>query len=394
MSILKYWLWLAERQGLRNQARLALLDHFGSPEDIYYADPGEILLTKGVTKAEAALLADKDLTEADEILADCQRLDIHLLTLRDAAYPVRLRSIFDPPVLMYIKGRLPNMDEEAAIAVVGTRTASPYGIKCAEQMAFGLADAGAVIVTGLARGIDATAAQGALRAGGRVVGVLGGGIDVVYPKGSEWLYSDVAAVGCLISEYPPGTETLPGHFPVRNRIMSGLSVATLVVEAPRRSGALITANQALDQGRDVFAVPGPIDAPNSAGCNRLIREGGFLAAEPWDILREYEALFPGKLRAQDRPAPEPLGELPKGSKPAPTPSLPVLSLSGAGSGLTDDQITILRALTEEPMQVDDLIELTGLPARRVLSALTMLEIDQYVLQGSGKRYTRAVILSD
>lgn len=390
MSMLKYWVWLAQCEGVGNQTRLALLEHFRTPEDVYYADEGEILLTDGITRQEAEVLKDKDLTGADKILADCDRLGLQLLTLHDAAYPVRLRSIYDPPCLLYIRGRLPAVDELPAIAVVGTRKASPYGIRCAEDLAFGLADGGAVVVTGLARGIDSAAAQGALRAGGIVVGVLGGGADVIYPRENGWLYDDVAAAGCLISEYPPGTEPLPGHFPLRNRIMSGLSVAALVVEAPTRSGALITAGMALDQGRDVFAVPGPIYAENSRGCNRLIRDGAGVAAEPWDILRDYEAQFPGKLRGQTRPAPE----LPVKQPGQPTEAaqlvLPSLSLKGAG--LTDDQILLLRTLTDRPMPVDDLIELTELPARRVLSALTMLEIDQYVTQCSGKRYIRAVTL--
>ena len=392
MSMLKYWVWLSELAGLGNQTRLALLEHFNTPEDVYYADEGEILLTEGMTRREADALKAKDLTEAEKILTDCERLELQVLTLRDAAYPVRLRSIYDPPCLLYLRGRLPVEDELPAVAVVGTRKASPYGIRCAEDLAFGLADAGAVVVTGLARGIDSMAAQGALRAGGTVIGVLGGGVDVIYPKENGWLYDDVAAAGCLISEYPPGTEPLPAHFPIRNRIMSGLSIAALVVEAPVRSGALITAGMALDQGRDVFAVPGPIYAENSKGCNRLIRDGAGVAAEPWDILRDYEAQFPGKLRGTTRSAPEPLETQPGQMVETAEPAMPSLSLKGAG--LTDDQILLLRTLTDQPMLTDDLIELTELPTRRVLSALTMLEIDQYVTQCSGKRYMRAVTLSE
>lgn len=392
MSMLKYWVWLSELAGLGNQTRLALLEHFNTPEDVYYADEGEILLTEGMTRREADALKAKDLTEAEKILADCERLELQVLTLRDAAYPVRLRSIYDPPCLQYLRGRLPEVDELPTVAVVGTRKASPYGIRCAEDLAFGLADAGALVVTGLARGIDSMAAQGALRAGGTVIGVLGGGVDVIYPKENGWLYDDVAAAGCLISEYPPGTEPLPAHFPIRNRIMSGLSVAALVVEAPVRSGALITAGMALDQGRDVFAVPGPIYAENSKGCNRLIRDGAGVAAEPWDILRDYEAQFPGKLRGTTRSAPEPLETQPGQMVETAEPAMPSLSLKGAG--LTDDQILLLRTLTDQPMLTDDLIELTELPTRRVLSALTMLEIDQYVTQCSGKRYMRAVTLSE
>lgn len=393
--MLKYWLWLTNLRGLSNQTRLALLRHFGTPEDIYYADEGEILLTEGITRQQAALLADHDLTAANRILADCQRLNISLLTLQDAAYPSRLKNIYDPPCLLYYKGRMPAFDEEAAIAVVGTRDCTPYGVACAEKLSFGLASGGALIVTGLAAGVDSAAARGALRAGGTVAGVVGNGLDVPYPYENRYLYEDVAAAGVLISEYPPGTRPAASHFPVRNRILSGLALATLVVEAPERSGALITANTALEQGRDVFAVPGPIDAENSVGCNRLIRDGAGLVSEAWDILREYEARFPDKLRQEEsREEPEVLGYQAR-QKEEPRVVPPALDPTDPALGLTDDQIRLLRLLPEEdPIQVDDLIELSGIPTRRVLSALTMLEIENYVTQHSGKHYTRAVTLSE
>ena len=246
--MLKYWLWLTNLRGLHNQTRLALLRHFGSPENLFYADEDEILLTEGITREQAALLRDHDLERANRILGDCQRLGIELLTIQDAAYPARLQNIYDPPVLLYVRGHLPVMDEEAAIAVVGTRKCSPYGVACGEKLAFGLAAAGAVVVSGLAEGIDAAAVRGALRAGGTPVSVAGNGLDVKYPRENRYLYEDVA----------------------------GLSLAALVIEAPARSGALITAETALEQGRDVFAVPGPIDALTSVGCNRLIRDGAGL----------------------------------------------------------------------------------------------------------------------
>jgi len=393
--MLKYWLWLTNLRGLSNQTRLALLRHFGTPEDIYYADEGEILLTEGITRQQAALLADHDLTAANRILADCQRLNINLLTLQDAAYPSRLKNIYDPPCLLYYKGRMPAFDEEAAIAVVGTRDCTPYGVACAEKLSYGMASGGALIVTGLAAGVDSAAARGALRAGGTVAGVVGNGLDVPYPYENRYLYEDVAAAGVLISEYPPGTRPAASHFPVRNRILSGLALATLVVEAPERSGALITANTALEQGRDVFAVPGPIDAENSVGCNHLIRDGAGLVSEAWDILREYEARFPDKLRQKEsREEPEVLGYQAR-QKEEPRVVPPALDPTDPALGLTDDQIRLLRLLPEEePIQVDDLIELSGIPTRRVLSALTMLEIENYVTQHSGKHYTRAVTLSE
>ena len=394
MSALKYWLWLAELPGLTNQTRLALLRHFPTPEDVYYADPEEVLLTEGITREQAKLLEDKDCSGADRILADCQRLDLDLLTIQDAGYPNRLRNIYDPPCLLYVRGRLPAFDDEASIAVVGTRDCTPYGVSCAEKLGYGLAAGGAVVVSGLARGVDSAALRGALRAGGTVTAVLGNGLDVVYPPENQYLYEDVAAAGALISEYPPGTPPEAKHFPVRNRIMSGLCLGTLVVEAPARSGALITAGTALEQGRDVFAVPGPIDAPASVGCNRLIRDGAGLVSDAWDILGEYEPRFPDKLRREGaRETPAVLGYQAR-QKTEPKPVPPSVSLSHNDYSLTDDQICLLRALTEEPMLVDDLIELTDIPTRRVLSALTVLEIEHLVTQHSGKRYARAVNLTE
>ena len=173
MSALKYWLWLTELPGLTNQTRLALLRHFPTPEDVYYADPEEVLLTEGITREQAKLLEDKDCSGADRILADCQRLDLDLLTIQDAGYPNRLRNIYDPPCLLYVRGRLPAIDDEASIAVVGTRDCTPYGVSCAEKLGYGLAAGGAVVVSGLARGVDSAALRGALRAGGTVTAVLG-----------------------------------------------------------------------------------------------------------------------------------------------------------------------------------------------------------------------------
>ncbi|QNL44792.1 DNA-protecting protein DprA [Oscillibacter hominis] len=392
MAALKYWLWLTEKKKLTNQVRLALLEHFGSPEDLYFSDSGEYLQVPGMSRVMAAELEEKDLSATDRILGECQRLNIRIMTMQDAAYPSRLKNIYDPPCLLYTKGTMPLLDEEAAVAVVGTRDATPYGISSAEKLGYELASQGAVIVSGVARGADSAAIRGALRAGGVTVGVLGGGIDVVYPPENEYLYQDIAASGVLMSEYPPGTEPAGRHFPVRNRILSGLCVATLVVEAPERSGALITAATALEQGRDVFAVPGPIDAPASAGCNRLIRDGAGLVSESWDLLREYEHHFPGKLRAGKPHAPANLGYEARQAAPPARPARETLHLSEAG--LTDDQIRILKTLGDEPMLVDDLIEWTGLSARRVLTALTMLEIDNYVSQSSGKRFARSVTLAE
>lgn len=400
MSALKFWVWLTEQNRLGGPARQALLEHFGSPEEVYYAEPGDLLQVEGITADQVQALENKSLDRAQSILEECARKDIFLLTAQDALYPQRLKNIYDPPLLLYGRGSMPLFDEEAAVAVVGTRSCSPYGIRTAERFGFEMSKQGGLVVSGLARGIDAASQLGALRAGGLTAAVLGCGVDVVYPPENDRLYEDVAASGVLLSEYPPGAEPFGWHFPARNRILSGLCLATLVVEAPEKSGALITANTALEQGRDVFAVPGPIDAPLSRGCNRLIADGAAgLITDSWDVLREYEAIYPHKILGERVELPRTLGyqarEEQARTKQAAAEeilSLPTLNLKTNDAGLTDDQIAILRTLKDGALQVDDLIEKTQIPTRRVLSALTMMELEGYVEQGSGKHFSLTVTL--
>ena len=402
MAALKYWVWLTTLPGLGQRTKLQLLEHFASPEEIYFAPEEELLLAEGVTKVQCALLADKSLDRAEKVLEDCAKDGQFLLTMDDAAYPARLRNIYDPPLLLYGKGSLPLFDEEVAVTVVGTRSCTPYGVKAASELGYELAKQGALLVSGMAKGIDGEALRGALRAGGFTAAVLGGGADVVYPAANRRLYEDIAATGVILSEYPPGTEPRGEHFPVRNRLLSALSVATLVVEAPERSGALITAATALEQGREVFAVPGPFDAPMSRGCNGLIREGAGLVCEAWDVLSFYESRYPHKLRllrAKLPPLPKGAPETESGepAKPVeeapPAPVLPVLDISQDPGGLTDDQIAVLSVLhTDIPTLTDDAAILADLPVRRVLSALTVLEIDGYVCRQGARSFLRTVEL--
>ena len=401
MSALKFWVWLTEQNRLGGPTRQALLEHFGSPEEVYYAEPGDLLQVEGITADQAQALENKSLDRAQSILEECARKDIFLLTAQDALYPQRLKNIYDPPLLLYGRGSMPLFDEEAAVAVVGTRSCSPYGIRTAERFGFEMSKQGGLVVSGLARGIDAASQLGALRAGGLTAAVLGCGVDVVYPPENDRLYEDVAASGVLLSEYPPGAEPFGWHFPARNRILSGLCLATLVVEAPEKSGALITAATALEQGRDVFAIPGPLDAEGSVGCNRLIRDGAGLATESWDILREYQSRYPHKLH----PDGEKLPPLPKKSeifyperskkqKVAPS-GLPVINVRRNAEGLTDDQIKVLRILDDkEPMLTDDIALRANVPVRRILSAVTMLEIDGYTRQEGLRKFVRTVEVED
>ncbi len=402
MAALKYWLWLTTRRGMGNQSVAQVLERFGSPEQAYFADPGEYdLLPGGV----AAALRDRSMDAVERIMGDCDRLGVRIMTRQDADYPSRLRQLDDAPHVLYLKGNLPDFDEEVTIGVVGTRDATEYGKAVAGRLGLELAQGGAVVVSGTAAGIDTCAVRGVLQGGGVPVCVLGGGIDVPYPKGNRYLYEDVAAAGLLISEYPPGTENLGAHFPIRNRIISGLSLGVVVVEASEfGSGAVITANHALDQGRDVFAVPGNVDAKNSRGCNRLIQQGAksILGAE--DILCEYRSLYPAKLNGKVPMAEPATAQRLQTVEQPHTPVKPATAVKAeqatekprrGGRGLTDDELALLHAMGDKSLQADELVELTQIPARRVQSALTMLQIADWVEERPGKRFaTRAQLIEE
>ena len=394
MATLKYWLWLSTRKGLRSEHINRLLEHFGTPEAAYFADPGEYELLEELPQGAGEVLLDKDLARAEAILADCDRLGVRILTCGDADYPDRLKNIFDPPAVLYVKGRLPAFDEELAISVVGSRKPSEYGRRMAARLGLGLAQGGALVVSGIAQGLDTEALKGALKGGGAVVSVLGCGVDVHYPWQNRHLYDDVAAAGALISEYPPGTEPEGWHFPVRNRILSGLSLGVVAVECTLRSGTMSTVNQALDQDRDVFAVPGNADAPLSEGPNRLIQQGARLVLSARDVFREYEGRFPRAARRARTLSPEAeaarLGRPPTAKKQAPPEKIPDDKRPEQAyidkSALTDDQVDILLALEDRSLLAEDLIEATRLPAKRVLTALTLLQVQGYVAEHPGKRF--------
>lgn len=415
MASLKYWLWLTTRTGLGAKGAQRLVEQFGSPEAVYFADRGEYDRVPDLSAWTKESLGRKGLDESDRILGDCDRLGIRVMTCQDADYPERLSNIYDPPLVLYCKGKEIAFDEEVAIAMVGTRTCTPYGVRVAGKLSMDLARSGAVLVSGIAEGIDAACIRGALKGGGRVVSVLGGGIDKRYPASSAPLYDDVAAAGCLISEYPPGTETNGKHFPVRNRIISGLSLGVVVVESAVKGGSLLTANHALDQDRDVFAVPGPVDVPTSGGTNRLIRLGtAKLTEKAWDILEEYIDRYPGKLgnvRPLDREAEaqrlesvnrpgkpsksEPESETGRKSTEKPIDkgeAIEYIVWQEHSGDMTDDQRDVLLALAERPLSTDDLIDRTQIEARRVLSALTMLQVKGFVAETPEKRFQAKVRL--
>ena len=420
LSTLRYWVWLSSLTGLKLRTRIELLKTFGDPEKIYFADEKQLYEHINLTDAERAQVLNKSLNRTNEIMEKCQAEGISITTLQDASYPFRLKNIYDPPIVLYVKGRLPAMDEIAAVGIVGTRKATTYGIKMAKRISFDITKSGGLVVTGLAEGIDTAAAEGALLAGGSCVGVLGCAIDDVFPKSNEALYKDIAAVGALVSEYPPGDPLYRKNFPERNRIISGLSVGVTVVEAPFKSGALITAAYALDQGREVFSVPGNADAPNCFGSNDLIRNGAQLVTKGWDVLEGFTLLFPGKLTEPDSQnstlnSPEEQEQADVfdiGSKQKTINNSSENSTKFAGaqnstirkkidnakkreyidlqeqlSSLNEKQLKIVKVMSEKSMHIDDIIQLSELDAPIVLSELTILQIKGYVLQGSGKRFT-------
>ncbi len=428
MSNLRHWLWLSTRGPAPGMYAARVLEHFGTPEGAYYADSAAYGQIPGIPGTVRQALEDKDLTPAETILAKCKEQGIWILTMQDAAYPQRLRQLESAPCVLYGKGTLPQLDHLPVVAIVGARKASPYGVMAARQFGLALARQGILVVSGSAYGVDAAALNGALRGGGEVVSVLGNGIDVTYPAGHEDLYADVAAAGALLSEYPPGTPPAGAHFPVRNRLIAGLSLGVLVVEGTETSGALITARWALEAGRDVFAVPGGIDAPLSRGPNGLIRRGeAKLVQDVWDIVEEYRALFPDTLQGktplapptaqtrltQGMPVPQPLPpeEVPapaekrrrKPETAAPVPEPPqedvsrpklVIDPRKEEGALTEDQLVVLRALQgEKRLSAEELVEAAGIPARRVLSALTLLQIRQLV-EEEGRRFSTPVELQE
>lgn len=368
--MLEHWIWLATRQGLNKRKRYELLQRFGAPEAVYQSF------------AEA-----EDLTEARQLLNRCREQNIQLLTLEDPRYPQRLKGIYDPPLVLYYRGSLPDWEAKPVIGGVGTRSCSDYGLRCAHRMGEQLTRCGAAVVSGMAEGIDSAVLTGVLAAGGTPAVFLAGGVDVIYPAENRSLYQQILnGGGCILSEQPPGVKSAKWLFSPRNRLISGISNALLVVEAPEKSGALITARHAMEQGREVYAVPGPIDAESCSGSNALLQSGAYVAQSGWDLLKGLQDRFAGladrtgeaifktpvetplfeRKTAQFRPkekitidkqGKQPYSDVDK--KPAVRP--------------TREQ-AILDQLLQGPRLTDEVINDCGLPKGEALAVMTLLEI--------------------
>ncbi len=343
-----------------------LLEHFGEAPKILSASRSELLRVRGIgdDTAEAIAKWESNVDLAAE-LRRIQEFGCHVLTQADDSYPESLRQIYDPPVVLYVRGALTAKDKNA-VAMVGSRTTTHYGLEVARKLAYQLAYVGVTVVSGGARGIDSAAHQGALSAKGRTVCVLGTGISIVFPPENKDLFDRIAENGAVITQFPFNRNGDRQTFAIRNRIVAGMSLGTVVVEANLTSGALITANFATEYGRQVFAVPGRIDSPRSKGCHDLIKKGAKLCEGAEDILSEFEYLFP----SSNRPP-----------SPGETGVLPALELSANEQKVYD-------ALTVEESTVDEVIRRSGLPASAVSVALLGLEMKRVVKQLPGKLFVR------
>lgn len=438
-----FWIWLSEQLGAANHDFKTLIALYGNPYDLFHTEESELDRIPGLSPRTRQVLADKNLQRAAEILDRCERGDIGVVTYSDEAYPSLLRELKNPPVLLYYKGSLPDWNHKLAIGMVGTRRMSAYGLHTAYKIAFELTSAGGVVVSGMAAGIDGVSAAAAVLAGGCTVAVLGCGVDVVYPKHHKSLMDEICKRGAVVSEYAPGTRPNHYHFPIRNRIISGMTVGTLVVEAGVGSGSLITAKEAVLQGRDVFAVPANVGSVGAEGTNGLLRDGAHLVLDTTDIFDRYlyayadsidlEAYHREKPNAKtDLHALERLGVIELDKTPKTRPASGAVASQGEQSPkraeappppkkrtcaprkksgetsapeekkaepaknndptlttLTSVQLAVMQAMPDDhPVTADSLGNL-GYPYSEIIAALTMLEILGLIRKLPGALYTKA-----
>jgi DNA processing protein len=344
-----------------------LLEHFGEAPTILKASKSQLLQVRGIGDETAAAISNWE--KSADLAGELKRIaefGCHVLTQADAAYPDLLRQIYDPPIVLYVKGELTAKDKNA-VAMVGSRQTTHYGIETARKLAYQLAYVGVTVVSGGARGIDTAAHQGALSAKGRTVCVLGTGINIVFPPENKDLFDRIAENGAVITQFPFNRPADKQSFPIRNRIVAGMTLGTVVVEANLTSGALITANMAVEAGRQIFAVPGRIDSPRSKGCHDLIKKGAKLCEGAEDILSEFEYLFPASNKSPT------LNE---------DGTLPALTLS-------ENEQKVYDALNDaDESSIDEVIRRSGLQSSTVSVALLGLEMKRVVKQLPGKMFLR------
>ena len=358
MADLRYWIALSVVPDIGPVYARKLLSMFKTPEKIFDAEMDDLLSLEGIGINRAKSIKEFSLWEVvDKQIKVLEEKDINIVSLHGFSYPEMLREIEDAPVVLYMKGDLQPQDRYA-IAIVGSRKPTPYGTSVAENISGELASMGFTIVSGMARGIDSISHKGALRAGGRTIAALGSGLDVPYPSENKGLMDKIAVSGCVISEFPPGTSPDRENFPRRNRIISGLSLGVLVIEATSDSGSLITTGYALEQGREVFAVPGNITASNSVGTNELIKRGAILTRRAEDIVEELAPVLKGFIRSKEK----------------------------AKIEVTDEEKNLCNILSGEPKHIDSISRESGLPTSKVLEILLGLELKGAIKQTMGNRF--------
>ncbi|MEN6521253.1 MAG: DNA-processing protein DprA [Armatimonadota bacterium] len=358
---IRSWLRLSKLE-LAPRRAAALVECFGSPEAVFSATETELRSVEGLTGRSLEKLLSPEPSDLDRSLDTLQKKNIRLISFQDKDYPANLQQIIDPPIVLFIRGELKEPDK-FAIAIVGSRKASVYGRSMAERIAKDLSNRGLTVISGGARGIDAAAHKGTLAAGGRTVAVLGCGIDICYPAEHKELFDRVAENGAVVSEFSPGTPPEGWRFPARNRIISGLSIGLLVIQAPPSSGALITARYAQEQGRDIFVLPGNVDDVRNQGCHALIRDGATLVESADQILEDLGIQTEENLKPQ---------------------------LTFAFESLTDEERKLVETLSLQAKHVDQIIQETRLPASQVIGMLTMLEMKGIVKRVPGNAYVRAL----
>ncbi len=358
-----YWLALNLIPGVGSILLKRLLDRFKTPEAVFRAPMRELLKIEGLGEKVAGEIQKGPLEKVvGRELSLLKEIGGKIITFKDEDYPKRLKDIYDPPALLYVRGEL-RREDELAIAIVGSRKTSPYGRWITEKIGQDLAHHGITVISGMARGIDSVAHQGALQGGGRTMAVLGCGVDVIYPSENRNLFYQIIEQGAILSEFPIGSPPEGGHFPRRNRIISGLSMGVVIVQAGSESGSLITASYALEQGREVFAVPGNVGAEGSRGTNQLIKEGAKLVESTEDILEE---ILPQWRREKET---------------TPKVEAPVLHLP-------KEEEVLYRLLGETPLHIDAIIRESQLDPGKVSSLLLNLELKGLISQWPGKCFTK------
>jgi DNA processing protein len=372
----RYWLALRLIENIGNVGLKNLIQVFGSAQAVFNASETNLARVAQITgKTARRIKKFHEWQAVDKEIELADKFNVSIVTLKDSSYPKALLNIYDPPPLLYVKGNL--IKEDVNVAVIGSRMASAYGKFMTERLSRELALNGVTVVSGMARGVDSAAHTGAIAGGGRTIAVLGSGIDVIYPPENKKLFEKISANGAVITEFPFNTPPRGINFPARNRIISGISLGVVVVEANEKSGSLITARLGLEQGKEIFAIPGSIDSPGSKGTHKLLRDGAKLVENVNDILEEILPL--AAINMQDRKPGEEQQEKPEvqSTKSSDRPNI---------DNLRTEEATILKLIGNSPIYSDNIITDSGYQSREVLSILLSLELKGYIEQLPGKRF--------